>query len=89
VFKVDGKRVGRGSLKGIAAMAKRLKSRFQKLKIEFSATLAGPCGPYRRTFVDEVIMFTRLRTSLIGVKHWNDVNEQVKNDIAESVMVCY
>jgi hypothetical protein len=89
VFEVGGKRVGRGSLKGIATMAKRLKSHSQKLKIEFSATLGGPYGPNRRTFVDEVVMLTRLGTPLIGVKHWNDVNEQMKNDIIESVMVCY
>lgn len=69
-------------------MAKRLNSRTQKLKIQFSANLGGPCGENRRTFVDEVVMFTRLITPLIGVRYWKQVNEDVKNTIAESVMVC-
>ena len=47
-----GKKTGRGTLKGIAAVAKR--GMHQKLKIEFSAKRGGPCGENRRTFVDEV-----------------------------------
>ncbi|KAL6899659.1 hypothetical protein ACP4OV_006317 [Aristida adscensionis] len=31
-------------------------------------------------------MFTRLNTPLIGVRHWKDVRDNVKNTIAESVM---
>ncbi|KAL6912033.1 hypothetical protein ACP4OV_000838 [Aristida adscensionis] len=81
----DGKQVGRGTLKGLAAMSKRMKERSQKLKIEFSANLGGPCGENRRTFVDEVVMYTRLNTPL-GVRHWKDTNENVKNTIAESVL---
>uniref|UniRef100_A0A0D9XZ19 Uncharacterized protein n=1 Tax=Leersia perrieri TaxID=77586 RepID=A0A0D9XZ19_9ORYZ len=67
-------------------MSKRLKSRTQKHKIEFSSNLGGPCGENRRTFMDEVVMFTRLRSPLIGVRYWNDLHEDVKNHIAESVM---
>lgn len=61
---------------------------FSKLKVEFSAKLGGPCGDNRRTFVDEVIMYTRLRTPLIGVRKWKDVKQDVKNSIADCVMVC-
>ena len=47
-----GKKTGCGTLKGIAAVAKR--GMHQKLKIEFSAKRGGPCGENRRTIVDEV-----------------------------------
>jgi hypothetical protein len=75
-------------LKGLSASAKRLKSSSRKLKVEFSAKLGGPCGDNRRTFVDEVVMYTRLRTPLIGVRKWKDVKQDVKNSIADCVMVC-
>uniref|UniRef100_A0A0E0R7I6 Uncharacterized protein n=1 Tax=Oryza rufipogon TaxID=4529 RepID=A0A0E0R7I6_ORYRU len=77
----DGKQVGRGTLKGLSASAKRLKSSSRKLKVEFSAKLGGPCGDNRRTFVDEVVM-----TPLIGVRKWKDVKQDVKNSIADCVM---
>ena len=48
-----GKKTGRGTLKGIAAVAKR--GMHQKLKIEFSAKRGGPCGENRHTFVDVVL----------------------------------
>uniref|UniRef100_J3N8J6 Uncharacterized protein n=1 Tax=Oryza brachyantha TaxID=4533 RepID=J3N8J6_ORYBR len=82
----NGKKVGRGSLKGLAAMAKRAKARTRKLKIDFSKNLGGPCGDNRRTFVDEIVMFTRLHAPLIGVRQWKDVSQEVKNLIVESVM---
>jgi len=75
-------------LKGFAASAKRSKSGSGKLKIQFSPNLGGPCGENRRTFVDEVVMFTRIKTPLIGVKCWTDVSDCVKEDIAETIMVC-
>ncbi|KAF8666437.1 hypothetical protein HU200_053547 [Digitaria exilis] len=81
-----GKTAGRGSLKGLAAMAKRAKARTQKLKIEFSESLGGPCGDNRRTFVDEVVLYTRLKTPLIGVRYWKDVRLEVKEAIAQDVM---
>ena len=40
-----GKKTGRGTMKGIAAVAKR--GMHQKLKIEFSAKRGGPCGENR------------------------------------------
>lgn len=85
---IGGKKVGRGSLKGLAAQAKRAKARSQKLKIQFSASLGGPLGDNRRTFVDEVVMYTRLKAPLIGVRHWKEVSSDVKNAIAEDIMVC-
>ena len=40
------------------------------------------------TFVDEVVMFTRKRAPLIGVRWWKDEKENVKTSIAYAVMVC-
>ncbi|KAK3139592.1 hypothetical protein QOZ80_5AG0385710 [Eleusine coracana subsp. coracana] len=81
-----GKNSGRSTMKALAAMAERLRSRTEKLKIEFSTNVGGPCGDNRRTFVDEVVWFTRLHTPLIGVKYWKHVNQEVKNKIAECVL---
>ena len=64
-----GKKTGRGTLKGIAAVAKR--GMHQKLKIEFSAKRGGPCGENRRTFVDKVVMFTRKMAPLNGSTNWS------------------
>uniref|UniRef100_A0A0D3FSY3 Uncharacterized protein n=1 Tax=Oryza barthii TaxID=65489 RepID=A0A0D3FSY3_9ORYZ len=83
---INGKQDGRGTLKGLAALAKRLKSSSRKIKVEFSAKLGGPCGDNRHTFVDEVVMFTRLQTPLIGVRKWKDVKQDVNNSIADCVM---
>uniref|UniRef100_A0A0E0F5C6 DUF7597 domain-containing protein n=1 Tax=Oryza meridionalis TaxID=40149 RepID=A0A0E0F5C6_9ORYZ len=83
---INGKQVGHGTLKGLSASAKRLKSSSQKLKVEFLAKLGGPCGDNRCTFVDEVVMYTRLKTPLIGVRKWKDVKQDVKNSIADCVM---
>ena len=83
-----GKKTGRGTLKGITAVAKRGMHLSQKLKIEFSAKRGGPCGENRRTFVDEVVMFTRKRAPLIGVRRWKDVKENVKTSIAYAVTIC-
>lgn len=80
--------MGRGCLKGLAAVAKRSKAKTGKLKVEFSANTGGPCGENRRTFVDEVVLFTKQKAPLIGVRHWKDVSQHVKDDIAECVMVC-
>ena len=75
-------------MKALTAMAKRIKSHTEKLKIEFSTNLGGPCGDNRRTFVDEITWFTRLYTPLIGVKYWKQVHQEVKNKIANSILVC-
>ncbi|PNT65572.1 hypothetical protein BRADI_4g44617v3 [Brachypodium distachyon] len=76
----------KGTLKGLAASRKRLKSRTQKLSIEFSPNLGGPCGDNARTFVDEVVTYTRLSAPLIGVKRWKDIHQVVKNKIVNDVM---
>ncbi|RCV43355.1 hypothetical protein SETIT_9G287900v2 [Setaria italica] len=79
-----GKKVGQGCLKGLAAVAKRSKSGLEnKLKIEFSEKVGGPYGDNRRTFVDEVVLYTKQKAPLIGVRNWK---ASVKEDIAESVM---
>jgi hypothetical protein len=79
---------GRGAAKGLAAAIKRIKSGSQKLKIDFSSRLGGPIGPNARSFVDEVVMFTRKRAPLIGVQKWKDIELNVKNSIALDIMVC-
>uniref|UniRef100_K4A2C3 Uncharacterized protein n=1 Tax=Setaria italica TaxID=4555 RepID=K4A2C3_SETIT len=61
-----GKKMGRGCLKGLAAVAKRSKTGPQKLKIKFFENVGGPCGDNRRTFVDEVVLFTKQKAPLIG-----------------------
>nr|TKW21807.1 hypothetical protein SEVIR_4G145500v2 [Setaria viridis] len=44
----------------LAVVAKRSKSGLEnKLKIEFSKKVGGPCGDNRRTFVDEVVLYTK------------------------------
>nr|TKW32411.1 hypothetical protein SEVIR_2G167400v2 [Setaria viridis] len=65
-----GKKMGRGCLKGLAAVAKRSKTGPQKLKIKFFENVGGPCGDNRRTFVDEVVLFTKKKAPLIGVRNW-------------------
>jgi hypothetical protein len=68
----------RGCLKGLAAANKRVKNASQKLSVQFSARLGGPVGENSQTFVDEVVMFTRKRAPLIGVRKWEDVKQNVK-----------
>jgi len=80
------KKRGRGTVKGSAAATKRVKDRTQKLPIEFSSRLEGPVGPNYRTFVDEVVLFTRKRAPLLGVNSWKDIKENVKNVIAEEIL---
>ncbi|WVZ82122.1 hypothetical protein U9M48_029423 [Paspalum notatum var. saurae] len=85
--KVNGpKKRGRGTLKGYTGAYKRIKIGSQKLQIQFSSRLGGPIGINHRTFVDEVTMFTRMRTPLIGVKSWKDVMDNVKESIASDVL---
>jgi len=68
-------------------VAKRTKAKTDKLKIEFSVNTGGVCGENRRTFVDEVVLLTKQKAPLIGVRHWSDVARHVKEDIAECIMV--
>ena len=61
------KKRGRGTLKGLKAINKRARAGNQKLEIEF-LRLGGPVGENERTFVDEIVVFSRKRATLIGVR---------------------
>lgn len=80
------KKRGRGTLKCLKAIAKRIRTGNQKLKVEFSR-LGGAVGENYRTFTDEVVMFTRKRAPLIGVRSWKDIDQGVKDSIATDVLV--
>jgi hypothetical protein len=47
----------------------------------------GVCGENNRAFVDEIVVFTRKKNPLIGVKSWNKVREIVKDLIVDDMMV--
>src|SRR6185312_2748596 len=59
----NGQKRGRGPLKGLKAISKRIKAGNQKMKVDFSR-LGGLVGDNYRSFVDEIIMFTRKRVPL-------------------------
>jgi len=82
----NGQKRGRGPLKGLKAISKRIKAGNQKMKVDFSR-LGGPVGDNYRSFVDEIVMFTRKRAPLIGVKTWKHVHEDVKESIASDILV--
>nr|TKV94171.1 hypothetical protein SEVIR_9G275500v2 [Setaria viridis] len=89
-----GKKVGRGCLKGLAAVAKRSKSGLEnKLKIEFFEKVGGPCGDNRCTFVDEVVLYTKQKTPIIGpplLELWKTTHTREgrwTNQLAESIYV--
>ncbi|KAF0897293.1 hypothetical protein E2562_035581 [Oryza meyeriana var. granulata] len=84
---VDKRKIGRGTMKGFAANAKRFKLASEKLNIDFSSTLGGPVGVNYRLFIDEIVLFTRKRTPLIGVTKWADVKQSVKDKIARDIMI--
>ena len=82
----NGQKRGRGPLKGLKAISKRIKAGNQKMKVDFSR-LGGPVGDNYRSFVDEIVMYTRKRTPLIGVKTWKHIHEDVKVSIAYDILV--
>ena len=84
------KRTQRGNLKGWTATNKRTREASQKLSIQFSR-LGGPVGSNKRTFIDEITLFTRKRAPAIGVRTWRDIHVDVKIAIANDVLVsfCY
>jgi len=82
----NGKKRGRGTLKCLKALSKRHKSGNQKLHVEFSK-LGGAVGENSRTFIDEIVMFTRKRAPLIGVRTWKDIHDDVKQLIASAILV--
>jgi hypothetical protein len=77
-----------GPLKGHSTAFKRIKSGCHKLPIQFSTRLGGPVGINHRLFVDEVVMSTRKRAHLIGVRSWKDIKQNVKESIACDMLVC-
>lgn len=78
MYCIDGenaqKRKARGTLKGLTAITKRAKQGNQKLKVEFSR-LGGAIGENTRTFTDEIVLFTRRKAPLIGVRTWRDITK--------------
>jgi hypothetical protein len=38
-------------------------------------------------FIDEIVLFTRKKAPLIGVRTWRDIHEDVKKSIASNIMV--
>ena len=60
----------------------------RKLRSEFSPKLGGPIGLNARAFVDEVVLYTRNRAPLIGVKKWRDIELDVTYSIATAIGVC-
>jgi hypothetical protein len=78
---------GHGTLKGFSVAKRRIKSGSQKLPIAFSEKLGGPIGPNARAFVDEVVMFTRKRAPITGVRSWKDIKQNVKNSIETDILV--
>jgi hypothetical protein len=84
------KRKPRGNLKGWTTTKKRSREASQKLSIQFSK-IEGPVGANKRTFIDEIILFTRKRAPLIGVRTWRDIHVDVRIAIANDVLVslCY
>jgi hypothetical protein len=77
-----------GPLKGHSTAIKRIKSRCHKLPIQFSTRLGGPVGINHRSIVDEVVIFTRKRAPLIGVRSSKDIKQNVKEFIACDILVC-
>lgn len=82
----NGKKRGRGTLKCLKAVSKRHKSGNQKLHVDFSR-LGGAVGENSRTFTDEIVLFTRKRAPLIGVRTWKDIHDDVKQSIASDILV--
>jgi hypothetical protein len=69
-------------------MHKRSKQGSQKLKLQFSR-LGGAAGENTRTFTDEIVVFTRKKAPIIGVRTWRDIHEDVKKSIASDMMVSF
>lgn len=73
-------------MKGLAASHKRSKHGGPKLKVEFSR-IGGAAGENTRTFVDEIVLFTRRTAPLIGVRTWREIHKDVKKKIKSHIMV--
>ena len=71
-------------MKGLAATHKRSRQGSQKLKLQFSR-LGGNAGENTRTFTDEMVVFTRKKAPLIGVRTWR-YPRRCKKSIASDMM---
>jgi hypothetical protein len=76
-----------GTLKGFSVAKRRIKSETQKLPIAFSEKLGSPIGPNAHAFVDEMVMFTRKRALVVGVRSWKDIKQNNKNSIETVILV--
>jgi hypothetical protein len=72
------KKRGHGPVRALTVITKRIKAGKQQLDIQFSKH-GGLVGGNYRSFVDEVVMYTRKRAPIIGVKSWKNVREDVRN----------
>jgi len=92
VYCFDGqdsqKRKAWGTMKGLVASHKRSKQGSQKLKVQFS-TRGGAVGENTRTFTDEIVVYTRKKAPLIGVRTWKDIHQDVKYSIVSDMMVSF
>jgi hypothetical protein len=61
------KKRGHGPVRALTVIAKRIKAGKQQLDIQFSKH-AGSVGDNYCSFVDEVVIYTRKRAQIIGVK---------------------
>ena len=75
-------------MKGLAASHKRSKQGSQKLKVQFSR-LGGAVGENARTFTNEIVVYTRKKAPLIGVRTWKDIDQDVKYSIVSDMMVSF
>jgi hypothetical protein len=80
---------GRGTIKGTAVSNKRARNGTQKLKVQISSRTGGPVGDNYRSFVDEIVVFTRIHAPLIGVGKWKQIDHEVKETIAEEIIVSF
>jgi hypothetical protein len=59
------------------------------MKLDVELSTKGPVGGNQRSFVDEVVLYTRRSAPLIGVRKWKDIHDEVKKEIATNVMVSF
>jgi hypothetical protein len=83
-----GKSNGCGTLEGLSAVIKTVKSGTHKLDIEFSKMHGGPIGPNACDFVNKLVDFTWKSALVIGVRNWKDIKQNVKYSIVTEILVC-
>jgi hypothetical protein len=80
------KKRGRGPIRALKVIAKIIKAGKQQLDIQFSKH-GGEVGRYYRSFIDEVVMYTRKKMPVIRVKSWKHVKKEVKDVNTTDVLV--